>query len=632
MLKYIHLLFGIITVLNWGCDTTADTTEANQTTLPNILWITCEDLMPMLHVYGDLYAYTPNLDKLAEQGILFTQAFATAPVCSPARSSLATGVYAPSLGSQHLRSEIEKPDFIRTLPEILRSNGYYCSNNYKEDYNFVDTAMWDASNQEAHWRNRADDNQPFFSVFNIGITHQSQIFGSDEEFDQKYGNQLTTELRHDPAEAMLPPYYFDTPQIRKMWARYYDLVTLMDRRVGEILSQLEEDGLVDNTIVFFYADHGTGMPRGKRSLYDSGLQVPFIIRVPEAYRELVNEDPGSTSQQLVSFIDFPPTVLHMLDIEIPDYMQGQPFMGIDAPQPRKYVYATSDRVDEAFEVSRSVRSQDFLYIRNYLPHLPLIQANFYTDQSEVMQALRQARSDSALTTEQEMMWAAQRPVEELYKIDSDPHQVYNLADQEAYATVLDSMREAQQAWMLRVYDTGMMPECEMHHLKGDSTIYEMARNEEVFPLRRIQFITEATRMSNLDQLEKSLFDDHPLIRFWAIMGLRYYAGEREVLPGLDRLEGLLQEGEVYNQLAALETLCAWDRCTDEHVALLPELMGSDNKMHRLMAARTFELLFPQASSVYDAVGGFVPKLEQLAEDRQNFYELYSYWALKEAFK
>ncbi|MFT4566148.1 MAG: N-sulfoglucosamine sulfohydrolase, partial [Saprospiraceae bacterium] len=293
---------------------------------PNILWITSEDMNAFIGAFGDSLANTPHLDQLAKDGVRYTHTFATAPVCSPSRSCLITGIYATSFGTQHLRSVIDMPSEVVPYPKYLRQAGYYCTNQGKDDYNFVDSTIWDENSNTAHWRNRKEG-QPFFSVFNIMTTHQSQIFGTDEVFEKKYGQQLDDNQRKDPVEINVPPYHFDTPVVRKLWARYYDLVTLMDREVGAILSQLEQDGLLENTIVFYYSDHGTGMPRSKRALYDSGLRVPLIIKAPKRWRKQLNLITGSIKEDMVSFVDFAPTLLNLCQIEIPDQMQGVAFLG-----------------------------------------------------------------------------------------------------------------------------------------------------------------------------------------------------------------------------------------------------------------------------------------------------------------
>ena len=606
--------------------------QSQETTVParpNILWITSEDMNPMLGCYGDTEAQTPNLDRLAAKGLRFTNAFAIAPVCSPSRSTLITGVYATSMGTQHLRSEVEKPDFIKGFPEYLRAAGYFCSNNYKEDYNFEGKHFWDESSKEAHWQNRAEG-QPFFSVFNLGTTHQSQIFGTDEEFAVKYGHQLTLQEKQDPATVPLPPYFPDRPSIRKLVARYYDLVTIMDREVGEILRQLTEDGLAENTIVFYYSDHGTGMPRGKRSLYDSGLRIPLLIYVPEKLRDFYGISPGTTTDAVVSFIDFAPTILSMLDLDIPEYMQGVPFLGKAAQEfpAREYAFGTSDRVDEAFEFSRSVRNRKYLYIRNYLPQLPLIQPNFYTDQSEIMQELIAAREEGELDGIQKSFWAPRRMAEELYDVQRDPHQVRNLVYNPDLAEVLLKMRKAHTDWMHRTHDTGMMPETYMYRSLGARKPYDIARDSAILPVDRFIAITEAAREGNFEELGKTLTADQPLLKYWTLNSLQYFSRDAGIpAPELERLIDESDEPEV--RLAALTLLCQTGDCTDQ-LSILPDYIRGDDPQAMLMAARTFQLLGDRAQSVVQPIKALYPELAETAKDRSKYYQLYTYWALKEA--
>ena len=596
---------------------------------PNILWITSEDMNPMLGCYGDAEAQTPNLDRLAEKGIRYTNAFAIAPVCSPSRSTLITGVYATSMGTQHLRSEVEKPDFIKGFPEYLRAAGYYCTNNYKEDYNFEGKHFWAESSKEAHWRKRAEG-QPFFSVFNLETTHQSQIFGTDEDFEKKYGHQLSAAEKQSPATVPLPPYFPDRPSIRKLVARYYDLVTIMDRQAGEILDQLAEDGLAENTIVFYYSDHGTGMPRGKRSLYDSGLQVPLIVYVPEKFQKAYGIDPGTTTDDLVSFVDFAPTILSMLELEIPKYMQGVPFLGKAAGEiaPRQYAFGTSDRVDEAFEFSRSVRGRKYLYIRNYLPHLPLIQPNFYTDQSEIMQELIAAREEGGLGVIQKKFWEPRRMAEELYDVESDPHQVKNLVYNTDLNDVLVEMRSAHQDWMRRTHDTGMMPETYMYRTLGDRKPYDTALDPDVLPIDRFLEIAEAGREGNFDLLHQTLTEDQPLLQFWSLNNLQYYGVEAGL--SASELQQLIDRSKAPEvKMAALPLLCELGDCS-RHLPMLVDYINGDDPQAMLMAARTYQLLGDRVAPLNESVKSLYPELEEIAQDWSKYYKLYTYWALKEA--
>lgn len=421
---------------------------------PNILWISCEDTSPDLGCYGDPYAITPNLDKLAGESALYTNAFTVAGVCAPSRSGIITGMYPTSIGTHHMRCKGVPPPYVKCFTEYLRAAGYYCTNNVKTDYQFdAPVTAWDESSRQAHWRNRVEG-QPFFSVFNITVTHESQIRAKDERF---FANTkaLTPEQRHDPARANLPPYYPDTPVTRKDWARYYDIVTAMDIRVAERLKELEEDGLADNTIVFFWADHGRGLPRGKRWIYDSGIHVPLIIRAPGKV------DPGRARDDLVSFIDLGPTLLSIAGVEIPSYMQGQAFLGDQAARPREYIFAARDRMDETYDIIRCVRDKRYKYIRNFEPEKPYAQHIAYMDQMPTIQEWRRLAAEGKLEGPQKLFFQPTKPPEELYDITTDPHEVNNLADSPPHQQALGRMRKALERWMEETGDLGLIPEPEL---------------------------------------------------------------------------------------------------------------------------------------------------------------------------
>ena len=357
-----------------------DTPTANQPTGPlNILWIVAEDYSPDLGSYGDAYATTPSLDRLAGEGVRFTRAFASAPVCAPARSTIITGMYATTIGSHHMRSTAVPPPHVKAFPEWLRAAGYYTTNNSKTDYNIspwlpTDTARavreapvgpWDDSSGTAHWRNRPAGT-PFFSVFNLGATHEGQVRLPPDRLAERTAG-LTPDERHEPADAVLPPYYPDTPIVREDWATYHDLVTVMDRQAGQLLQALEDDGLADDTVVFFYGDHGRGLPRAKRWVYDSGLHVPLIVRWPGRL------EAGTTRDDLVSFLDLAPTVLSLAGAEAPVHMQGRVFLGDGVEPAPEYLFFTRDRMDSVHDRIRAVRDRRYKYIRNFEPGLPYAQ-------------------------------------------------------------------------------------------------------------------------------------------------------------------------------------------------------------------------------------------------------------------
>ena len=415
----------------------------------NILWISCEDISPDLGCYGDDYADTPNLDRLAKKGCRYTNAFVPYPVCAPTRSAIITCMYPSTIGSMHMRTSMKgyetvPPAYVKCFTEHLRAAGYYCTNCSKTDYQFSPPfTAWDESNNRAHWRNRPKD-MPFFSVINLFVTHESQCWDIDEP------------LTHDPAKAKLPPYYPDTPIVRRNWARYYDRISLMDRQAGDILKQLKEDGLADNTVVFFWSDHGMGLPRGKRWPYDSGLHVPLIVRW------LGEVKPGSTCHDLINLIDLGPTVLSIAGVEIPSYMQGRAFLGEQKGEPRRYVFGGRERMDQTGDdFIRSVRDKRYRYIRNFMPERPYAQWIPYMEKMPIMQEWRRLNAEGKLKGPQKLFFQKTKPNEELYDIEADPYEINNLADSPQYKHVLERMRGVLERWMEDTDDLGRIPEDEL---------------------------------------------------------------------------------------------------------------------------------------------------------------------------
>jgi uncharacterized sulfatase len=631
--------------------------EQPQPARPNILWITCEDTSPYLGCYGDPYAVTPNLDRFASQSIRYTNAYSTAPVCSPARSCLITGVYATSLGTQNLRSDVRIPKQVEPLPKRLRVAGYYCSNNFKEDYNFKDATIWDDSSTTAHWRNRPAG-QPFFSVFNITCTHQGQINGSDEEFSAKYSSKLKPEERHDPKTLTLPPFYPDTPMVRKIWARYYDLITTMDKQVGDLLQQLEADGLTQNTIVFFFPDHGMGLPRFKRTLYDTGLRVPLMVRAPARYQHLASFAPGGQTDQLVSFVDFAPTVLRLAGLSVPPHMQGQPFLGgrvassseawrwsstgaqepsprpsaLTLPPPREYIFATHSRVDEAYDMSRCVRDKRYKYIRNFMPHLPYVQPSDYCDQAEIMQELRRVAREGGLAGIEKPFWEPTKPVEELYDTLTDPNEVKNLAGSEAHEQTLGRLRKRLWDWMAQTKDTELLPEAEMHIRAAGSTPYEIAQDPRKYPQSRILATAELVGAGPrvLPALVDLLKDDDSAVRYWAAVGIEALGAE--AAPAADALKNMLDDSSPNVRFTAAGVLCRLGSC-DDALTVLAQGLLDPREVVVLHAARTLQNLGDKARPLALQMGFAREKCKSLdGSYRNDNYAMFIDWALKHALE
>jgi len=480
---------------------------------PNILWLTCEDMGPHLGCYGDAYAVTPNLDALAGRGMRYVNANANAPVCAPARTAIISGMYPASIGAEHMRSEVRLPAGFRLFPQYLREAGYYCTNNSKEDYNVVPPGrVWDESSQTAHWKHRGTG-QPFFAVFNHTITHESQVRNEIREEDRI----------HDPAKARVPAYHPDTPEVRRDWAQYYDRITMMDRAVKANLQELEEAGLAENTIVFFYSDHGSGMPRNKRWLYQSGLRVPLIVYFPPKWRHLAPKGyrAGGTSDRLVSFVDLAPTVLSLAGIEPPEWMQGSAFAGpLETDEP-EFSYGSRARMDERYDLARSVRDKRYNYIRNYMPHRPYGQHLAYLWETPTTRVWERLFREGQLSEAQTRFWQA-KPAEELYDLEADPDEVTNLADSPQHGEVLSRMRAAHREWAGRIRDVGLLAEWEMHERCGGKSPYELGHDARRYDFEAVFAAAElasSLRAEDLPKLVRLLEHPDSGIRYWGAVGL-----------------------------------------------------------------------------------------------------------------
>lgn len=537
----------------WMCAPVASASPVQER--PNILWITCEDLSPHLRCFGDMQAHTPHLDRLAAQGVRYTRAYATAPVCTPARSTLITGVYASSQGTQHLRGTQPLSKQLRCFTEILREAGYYCSNNVKEDYNFpTPQTAWDDSSETAHWRGRQPD-QPFFSIFNFMTTHQSRTRYGREELAQAQAT-LPADQRCQPEDLTLPPYYPDTPEVRVNLAALYTQVTLMDRQAGEILAQLEADGLSDNTIVFFYSDHGDGLPRGKRWLHDTGTHVPFILRFPPKFKHGTPGAPGSQTAEGIAFVDFAPTVLSLAGLTPPTAMQGRAFLGPRRQPEPTYLFGIRDRVDEVLELSRSVRKGRYLYIRNFYPHRPRMQRSFFSEITPLRQVLRARAAQGTLKGHEAWLMQPAVPPEELYDSQADPLQFNNLASNPQHRDLIHEMRAALADWIIETQDTAFMPEADMIARAQGQSPYDWARQGDVYPVEDILQVASTigrSRQFSSRQIQ-ALQSPDAAIRFWGANGLAAM-GSSAPQRAVSDLQQSLKDPSIPVRLAAAEALC-----------------------------------------------------------------------------
>ena len=485
---------------------------------PNILWISAEDIGPQFGCYGDPHAITPNIDRLASQGTRYTNAYTTAGVCAPCRSGIITGMYQNSIGTHHMRCNSLLPSWLKPFPKALKESGYYCTNNSKTDYQFSKPStneIWDQSGSRAHWKNRKKD-QPFFAVFNYTGCHESGI-ASESKYKSVTAN-LTAKERQDPNKiSTLPPYYPDTPAVREDWKRNYELITAMDSWAGSLIKEIKDQGLYEETIIFFWSDHGVGLPRAKRWLYHSGTHVPLIVRIP-------GQLAGKVDHQLVSSIDFGPTVLNLAGIKVHDNLQGRAFLGKNLSAPRKYVFGARDRMDERYDIIRAVFDGRFRYIRNFEPLKPYYQYMNTPEKGATMREIRRAENESSLTVAGKLFSSSEKPVEELYDIKVDPHEINNLASDSKYLSKIKLMRNVMSNWQSTIGDIGLIPEAEIEiQEKQSGSRFEIMNGKESDSNHIQQLVSVATKASEgisaLDDLMRASTSNDPVIRYWAMTGI-----------------------------------------------------------------------------------------------------------------
>ena len=496
---------------------------------PNILWVTIEDTSPQfIGCYGDENASTPVIDQLAEEGIRFTNAFSTGTVCSPSRTAIITGVKTYQTGTGNHRSKYPVPDFIKGFPYYLQQQGYYTTNNVKTDYNvqgekeFINEA-WDESSNKAGWWNR-EPGQPFFAVFNYNDSHQSRTMTMTYEWylDNVF-NHLSPEERIAEDEFDMPPFYLDSPEMRKQFARVYNSIKLTDNKIGELLDRLEADNLKDSTIIFFYADHGEGMPRGKTNGINYGYRVPFIIWLPEMYKHLSPwGTEGVVTDELVDFSDLAPTLISLAGGEIPQYMCGRPYLGQKRKDPVEHLNLSSDRSDNGIDMVRTVTDGKYVYSRNYLPFIYEARYIRYMEIGEIKQLMRDDLAAGNLNPLQKSLFEA-RPAEFLFDIENDLWETKNLAKDPDYRDILEKMREEMDDEVMNSRDVMFLPEYEIALLSDTTNAYEFRINETDYPLEAIYEVASLCGFRGEDETAQQiewLESPNNIIRYWAILGLR----------------------------------------------------------------------------------------------------------------
>ena len=438
----------------------------------NVIWLSTEDMGPLLGAYGVDVIKTPNLDKLAKEGVRYTNAYSTAGVCAPSRFSIITGMYSTRLGAQNMRTgnhhnfhtpeevtqktyigvkdktgrnvpeyDVVVPANVKCFTEVLREEGYYCANNYKCDYQFnAPFTAWDDVSYSASYKNAPKD-KPFFFVRNFLVTHESRMWKRKDE-----------PLTVNPEDVIVPDYFADIPEVRKDIARKYSNIEEMDRQLGEIMKDLEADGLLDSTIIMFWSDHGGNLLRQKRAVGNSGLNVPLIIRYPDKRRA------GEVEDRIVSLMDLGPTVMSLLNIKPPIHYDGKAFAGAFEEAPRSFAFGSADRFDEAVDMQRSVLDGRYVYIKNFMPELPLIYRNKYREQITMNAKLIELNRTKKLEGDAAYIFMETKPREELYDLENDPFEVHNIAYDPDQSIRLEKFRKALADWQLEIGDKGFIPE------------------------------------------------------------------------------------------------------------------------------------------------------------------------------
>lgn len=471
---------------------------------PNILWFLTEDSNPYVGAYGDKIAHTPTIDRLAADGLQFDVAYCPAPVCAPSRFTYLTGVNAESVGpAHHMRATATLPSFMKGFPEYLRGAGYYTTNNSKTDYNAtVDmAATWDASSPTAHWRDRPEG-APFFAQFTTMTTHESQLFAP-------------TTGRVTPDQVTIPPFLPDTPETRQDAASFHNRLERMDGELAARLAELDAGGVAEDTIVFFFGDNGGVLPFSKRFSREDGHRIPLVVHLSPRWAHLAPDHARRGHVRTpVGGVDLPATALAVAGVARPSHFQGQPLLGRRA-EPQRYTFGQRSRMDERYDLQRTVRTERYIYTRNYVPWRPYGQYVAYMFQQRGYQVWLQAHLDGTLDEVQERFWQ-QKPHEELHDLDRDPDQVDNLVGDRRHRKLLDELRGALDDHLLETHDNGFLPEG--HPLEG----WEASRRRGAYPLKRILGVAAtAARRDPADgrRLLRLLRDDHDVVRWWAAQGL-----------------------------------------------------------------------------------------------------------------
>ena len=580
-----------------GCLLTGLAKAAEPAKRPNFVFIVSEDnSVHYLRLYGHKLGVTPNIERLAAEGLTFNHAFSGAPVCSVARTTLATAMHAPRVGFQyHRKSAVASlPPGVKPWSTVLREQGYYATNNSKTDYNFkVDMKQaWDMSSRKATWRNRPDKSMPFFHMQSFADSHESSL-----HFPIKQLEKPTTTL---PAEVELPPYFPDTPIMRYTMARYYDQMRIIDGHVGRIVNQLREDGLLENTFVFYFGDHGGVLPRSKGYAYESGLHVPFVVRIPENFKQLVDHKRGSRTDGFVSFIDFGPTVLNLAGIQPHKELDGVAFLGngISAADldSRDEVFGHADRFDEKFDMVRTFRKGKWKYIRNYQGYYADGLQNNYRYRQLAFDNWRDEYRAKRLNAVQRQFFE-RRPVEQLFDLEADPHEVNNLASNPEQAKRLVDLRGRLRVKMKSINDLSFYPENRMvTDALGDGVAFGRNNAQQVSRLSDLADLALVPFANARKKLGQALRSKGNLRRYWALKVCANFGDQAKALAKV--ATPLLQDKDLMVRVRAAEFL-GGIKAIDPMPTLYEVVNTAETEQELMIAFNTIVYLRAQIGHKYD---------------------------------
>ncbi|KJF41719.1 sulfatase [Draconibacterium sediminis] len=575
-------------------------TNAHAQQKPNILWLTIEDTSPQfVGCYGNKDARTPVIDKLAEEGVRFTNAFSTGTVCSPSRSAIITGVHTFKMGTGHHRSNYQIPDFIKGFPYFLQQQGYYVSNSYKTDYNVANMKQftaeaWNESSGKAGWWNRKPG-QPFFAVFNFNDSHQSRTMSNSYEWYEKYVlSNLSQEEKISEDAFEMPPFYKDSPEMRKDFARVYNSIKLTDKRIGELLDKLDKDNLRDSTIIFFYADHGEGIPRAKTNGINLGYRVPFVIWFPEMYKHLSPwGTAGVVTDELIDFKDLAPTLVSLTGGEVPEYMTGRVLLGENRSPEADHLILSTDRADNGPDLVRTITNGRFVYSRNFMPYMPQMRYIRYLEIADITKEMRSDLKKGNLDEFQKSLFD-ERPAEYLFDIESDMWERRNLVNDPEYKSVLKKMRKQLDDEILLAKDAHFMPEYELGLISETGNAYEFRLDKSNYPFEKIYAAASLSGKRGDETIRRQnslLKNENKFIRYWAIVGLRSQKKEsllkykKEIISAMDDpyLPVAVMASSIayqcFDSKAAEQKLVSFAKHDNMDIALLAinEMLYFDNK-------------------------------------------------------